>query len=62
MRFEGGSLVTRIVALWALVRFLPTVNEGVPLQITILTKCLVTLLANIILDPRVRPLVGFYVT
>ena len=38
MRFEVGSLVARIIAMCASVRFFPTVNEGVSLQIAILTK------------------------
>ena len=43
MRFEVGRLVAGIVALWALVRFLPGVNEGVGLQMDILTERLVAL-------------------
>ena len=38
MRLEGGNLVARKVALCALVRFLPGMDEGVGLQITFLTK------------------------
>ena len=38
MPFEVGSIVAGKVALWALVRCLPGVNEGVGLQIDILTK------------------------
>ena len=62
MPFEVGSIVARKVAMWTIVRFLPVVNEDVSLQTKTCTKCLVTLLANIILDPRVRPLVIFQVT
>ena len=38
MLFEVGRPVARIVALCALVRSLPSVNEDVPLQLTVLTK------------------------
>ena len=38
MPFEVGRLVAGIVALWALVRFLPGVNEGVGLQFNFLNK------------------------
>ena len=41
----------------ALLRFLSGVNEGVRLQTTTLTKRLVALFANVLLDPTVDPLV-----
>ena len=47
LRFEVGKLVAWIVALCAMVRFLPGVNEGVPLQIAVLTEWLVTLWAMV---------------
>ena len=53
MRLEVGSLVARKVALCALVRFLPTVNERVDLQVGIRDERLVTLWAIILLDPTV---------
>ena len=53
MPFEVRSIVARIVALCALVRFLPTVNERVDLQMTMRTERLVTLWAIIWLDPTV---------
>ena len=57
MHFEGWRLIARKVALWALVRFLPGVYEGVRLQMNILNKWLVTLLATVLLDPTVDLLV-----
>ena len=57
MRLEGGDLVARKVALCALVRFLPGMDEGVGLQITFLTKWLVALLAIVFLDFTVNLLV-----
>ena len=41
----------------ARVRFLSGVNEGVRLQMMTLTKRLVALFANVLLDPTVDPLV-----
>ena len=52
MTFEVGSLVTRKVALCALVRLLLGVNEGVSLQTNIVTKCFVALWA-VVFDPFV---------
>ena len=43
--------------MWAVVRFLFGVNEGVHIQTALLTKRLVALLANVFLDPTVDPLV-----
>ena len=57
MRFEGRRLVAWKVALCALVRFLPSMDEGVGLQITFLTKWLVALLAIVFLDFKVNLLV-----
>ena len=56
MYFKVGSRVACIVALCALVRFLPTVNQGVPLQSTILSKWLVAL-RTCVFDPNVGLLV-----
>ena len=50
VRFEGGSLVARKVALYALVRFLPGVNEGMDLQSALPIEGLVALLATEHLD------------
>ena len=48
-----GRIVGWIVALCALVRFLPSVNEEVPLKIIFLGKCLVTLWTIVLLVPTV---------
>ena len=53
MPFENGRLVAWKVAVCALVRFLPSVNEGVSLQMSVLTKWLVALWTTILLDPTV---------
>ena len=52
MQFEGWRLVAWIVAL-----FLPTVNEGVPLQMMIEIKWLVAVWAIVFFDPIVDHLV-----
>ena len=57
MRFEVGGRVAWKVALCALVRFLPSVNEDVSLQMTIPTKWLVTLWTIILFDLDVDLLV-----
>ena len=61
MPFEGGRITAWKVAFSALVRFLPSMNKGVPLQIAILRKWLVTLW-TIVLDPSVGLLVAEKVT
>ena len=58
--FEVGGLVAWKCAMPALVGFLPTVNEGVGLQVIItdwLTKWLVALQTTVLLDPIVSMLV-----
>ena len=57
MPFEVGSCVAQEVAVCATVRFLPCVNEGVGLQIAVLSKWLVTLKTTELLDPTVCLLV-----
>ena len=60
MSFDGWSRVAWIVALCALVRFLPGMNKGVLLQIAFLTKWLVTLQAIVLLE-SIDPTVGLLV-
>ena len=55
--FEVGSKVTGKVALCAFVRLLLGVNEGVSLQMAILTKGLVALFANVLVNSTVDHLV-----
>ena len=62
MRFEVGGRVAWKVALCALVRFLPSVNEGVSLQNTILTIRLVTLSTVVRFLHRVWAGVGLQTT
>ena len=57
MQFEVEKVVARIVALWALVRFLPSVNKGMGLQSAFLSEGLVALLATEHLDLTVDLLV-----
>ena len=62
MHFEGWRITAWIVAMCALVRFLPAVNKGMSLQSAFLIEGLVTLLATEYLDLTVNLIVLYKTT